>query len=452
MKKIIVLLIISISFSYSQQNTFSEIYKKAVNAVVLIETPKGIGSGFIISNDGWIVTNHHVISDYYDKPYKIYNINISNKNGKKLTLEQVYSFKRSHNFDFALIKIAEYQTNILPLYENYNVQVGEEVITIGHPGGINFSQTKGIISNINPPEPWDDCYQIDAAVNPGNSGGPLLNIYGQVIGINTSKYINTENMNYSIKSYKIIPFLKEKGIKYSVEKLVDDLGINNNLPIDKDILKAKKEAELEKIKKEQEIQIEKLRIYKEQELLNEKLKNLELLSKLPKRLVLKISYGINYYYGKIDDNNKSFNYYNNSPAVSLVFGYRFDISKKDDIGTIWGLFGKYGKLDANGISLINKEQFNKLILLNSDKNYFLELETGFLLNEYFRFSGGYGNQSYNLSFNDESIGYYIATLGFNFNIMIIDLELTCSLLSYKEFSNLALRINFSLGFYFEFLR
>jgi len=79
MKKLIIILLIITNYSYSQQNRASQIFKKAVVAVVYIETPKGFGSGFVVSRDGWIVTNHHVIANDYDVPYSKYYINVSKK-------------------------------------------------------------------------------------------------------------------------------------------------------------------------------------------------------------------------------------------------------------------------------------------------------------------------------------------------------------------------------------
>ena len=120
----------SINCLYSQQNKASQIFKKAVDAVVLIETPKGFGSGFVVSRDGWIVTNHHVIANDYDAPYSPYYVNVSKKNGTSFKVTQVISFQNSQSIDIALIKVDGYQYDILPIYEFYGVEVGDEVFFI----------------------------------------------------------------------------------------------------------------------------------------------------------------------------------------------------------------------------------------------------------------------------------------------------------------------------------
>jgi len=369
----------------------------------------------------------------------------------------VISFQNTQSIDIALIKVSGYQYDILPIYEYYGVEVGDEVYTIGHPHGSNFTQTKGIISNTNLGKELENYYQIDAALNPGNSGGPLLNIYGQVIGVNTSGLRYSENMNYAIKSSKLASILRSKGISFDTGKLVEDESQTNNsssIPVieDEEVKEARKEAELERIEREKEAELERIRRNQEQEELRNKKYISELSSDLPKRLVTKLSYGMNYYHGKMDVDEKSFDYINNSPAFSLMLGYRFDVSKQSDLGTIWGLFGRYGKLEAPQISLIKREQFNQVVYPNNDNNYFWELETGFVLGEYFRFSAGYGNQSFLVLNNEQFVDYYLATLGFSFNISFIDIELSGSFIHYNELSNLAARLNLGLGFYFEFLR
>jgi len=452
MKKLILILLIITNYSYSQQNRASQIFKKAVVAVVYIETPKGFGSGFVVSRDGWIVTNHHVIANDYDAPYSPYYVNVSKKNGTSFKVTQVISFQNSQSIDIALIKVDGYQYDILPIYEYYDVEVGDEVFTIGHPHGSNFTQTKGNISNI-----FDDYYQITAALNPGNSGGPLLNINGQVIGVNTSGLRDSENMNYAIKSSKLASILRSKGISFDTSKLVEDETITNNtssIPVieDEEVKEAKKEVELARIEREKEAELERIKRNQEQEELRNKKYMSEMSSDMPKRLVTKLSYGMNYYHGKMDVDEKSFDYINNSPAFSLMLGYRFDVSKQSDLGTIWGLFGRYGKLEAPQISLIKIEQFSKLAYPNNDNNYFWELETGFVLGEYFRFSLGYGSQNYQSLNSEYLVDYYLATLGFSFNIAFIDIEISSSFIHYNELSNLAARLNLGLGFYFEFLR
>ncbi len=141
---------------------------------------EGLGSGFIISADGWVVTNNHVI-DGADE------ITVTLQDGTKFKAELR---GRDPKTDLALLKV----TSDKPLpYVSFGdssaARVGEQVVAIGNPFGLGGTVTTGIISargrNINS-GPYDDFLQIDAAINRGNSGGPLFNLKGEVIGINSA--------------------------------------------------------------------------------------------------------------------------------------------------------------------------------------------------------------------------------------------------------------------------
>lgn len=169
------------------------VYKKALPSVVNITSTQvrfdffygpvpqqGQGSGFILNKDGLILTNNHVISD----GQKI-EVKLSDKHTYKA---QVIGVDPNH--DLALLKITA--PNLVPatLAESQGLVVGQRVYAIGNPFGLQGTMTRGIISairSIRGPQgnPIEDAIQTDAAVNPGNSGGPLLNSKGEVIGITT---------------------------------------------------------------------------------------------------------------------------------------------------------------------------------------------------------------------------------------------------------------------------
>jgi len=139
------------------------------------------GSGFIISKDGYIITNTHVINN----AHKI-TVRLADK--REFQAKVIGSDKLS---DIALLKI---ETNDLPTVEFGNsdkLDVGEWVVAIGTPFGLDFTATQGIISALSrslPSETYVPFIQTDAAVNPGSSGGPLFNLKGQVIGVNSQIY------------------------------------------------------------------------------------------------------------------------------------------------------------------------------------------------------------------------------------------------------------------------
>jgi S1-C subfamily serine protease len=174
-----------------QQNI--AVYKKALPSVVNITSTavafdffygpvpqQGQGSGFILNKDGLILTNNHVI----DNAQRV-EVTLSNKKKFKA---QVLGVDKNH--DLALLKIVAPDLVPATLSDSQNLIVGQRVYAIGNPFGLSGTMTRGIISairSIRGPQnnPIEDAIQTDAAVNPGNSGGPLLNSKGEVIGITT---------------------------------------------------------------------------------------------------------------------------------------------------------------------------------------------------------------------------------------------------------------------------
>ena len=149
----------------------------------------GEGTGTIISSDGYIVTNSHVIGDT-----KAYTINVVLNNAKEYKAKVVGFDTRT---DLAVLKIEAKDLSYAKFSDSSLVEVGQDIVAIGNPGGQSFqnSLTKGIISAVDRELTLNSnvsYIQLDAAINPGNSGGPLCNLYGQVIGINTAKIASEE--------------------------------------------------------------------------------------------------------------------------------------------------------------------------------------------------------------------------------------------------------------------
>jgi S1-C subfamily serine protease len=181
------------AFDTEEQQNIA-VYKKALPSVVNITSTKvqfdffygpvpqqGQGSGFILNKDGLILTNNHVIDDAQQV-----EVTLSDKHKYKATVLGV-----DKNHDLALLKISN-APGLVPatLSESNGLIVGQRVYAIGNPFGLSGTMTRGIISairSIRGPQgnPIEDAIQTDAAVNPGNSGGPLLNSKGEVIGITT---------------------------------------------------------------------------------------------------------------------------------------------------------------------------------------------------------------------------------------------------------------------------
>lgn len=169
---------------------FSLVFENSVSSVVSVRTDVSQGSGFIITPDGYLVTNAHVLEGA-----SIIEAVTSDKDVKKLKL-----IGYNIDLDIALLKMdGEY--TYLELDNSDDTRVGEKVIAIGNPLGLSFSVSEGIVSAVHRIGSNDlPAYiQTDAALNPGNSGGPLINTNGKVIGINNFK-TRGENLGFALES------------------------------------------------------------------------------------------------------------------------------------------------------------------------------------------------------------------------------------------------------------
>lgn len=170
---------------------FSGIIEDSLKSVVTVRTDVGQGTGFIISDDGFIVTNAHVLAggrELYVLDYE-QNQHLTELIGYNVT------------FDLALLKISG-DYNPIKIGDSNDVQVGEKVIAIGNPLGLQFSVSEGIVSAMDRTgsNGLNVYIQTDAALNPGNSGGPLINKLGEVIGINNFKVGGGESLGFALES------------------------------------------------------------------------------------------------------------------------------------------------------------------------------------------------------------------------------------------------------------
>ena len=169
---------------------------------------RSLGSGFIISQDGYILTNDHVV-DGADE------IKVKLSDGREFTGE---IRGLDPKLDLALIKIdAGEDLPVARLGDSEEIKVGEWVMAIGNPFGLEQTVTVGIVSakgRVIGAGPYDDFIQTDASINPGNSGGPLFNMQGEVIGINTAIVAQGQGIGFAIPvnmAKQIIPQLRDEG-------------------------------------------------------------------------------------------------------------------------------------------------------------------------------------------------------------------------------------------------
>ncbi|MGB9498453.1 MAG: DegQ family serine endoprotease [Dissulfuribacterales bacterium] len=192
-----------------QQDPFDQFFEKFFQNQPQRELKqKSLGSGFILAKDGYIVTNAHVIENA-DK------IQVKLKDGKEYPAEIIGS---DASTDLALIKIKpEHKLTVLKLGNSDKLEVGQWVVAIGNPFGLEHTVTAGIVSakgRVIGAGPYDDFIQTDASINPGNSGGPLINMEGEVVGINTAIMAGGDGIGFAIPANmakNVIDQLKDKG-------------------------------------------------------------------------------------------------------------------------------------------------------------------------------------------------------------------------------------------------
>ncbi|SFM55175.1 serine protease Do [Ectothiorhodospira mobilis] len=196
---------------------------------------ESLGSGFILSRDGYVVTNHHVVKDA-----EAIEVRLSDR--RTFEAEVVGSDPKT---DIALLRIDARDLPILELGDSRDVKVGEWVLAIGSPFGFDHSVTAGIVSAKGrslPSESYVPFIQTDVAINPGNSGGPLFNLDGEVIGINSQIYSRTGGfmgLSFAIPAEvarDVVDQIREKGhvtrgwlgvlIQEVTRELADSLGMD----------------------------------------------------------------------------------------------------------------------------------------------------------------------------------------------------------------------------------
>lgn len=164
--------------------TFADLVEKLIPTVVSVKSERLIGTGFLISPDGYIVTNNHVI-DETGKGQSRSEVIVTLSDGTELQARRIGHHIES---DLAVLKVkAPMALPFISLRSVTGIRVGDWVVAIGSPFGLNNSVTTGIVSALNRRTgtgAYDNYIQTDAALNAGNSGGPLFDMKGNVIGIN----------------------------------------------------------------------------------------------------------------------------------------------------------------------------------------------------------------------------------------------------------------------------
>lgn len=161
-----------------------------------------LGSGFIINEDGYVLTNNHVVAEASE-------IRVKLNSGKEYEVEVV---GRDEKYDLALLKVQAESLPIMKLGNSDTLKVGDWVVAIGNPFGLSHTVTAGIVSakdRVIGAGPFDDFIQTDASINPGNSGGPLFTTEGLVVGINTAIHSGGQGIGFAVPVNMAKKFIRD---------------------------------------------------------------------------------------------------------------------------------------------------------------------------------------------------------------------------------------------------
>ena len=189
----------------------NELVKEFGEGVVSVETPSGMGSGFIINDDGYMLTNNHVIEGETRLSVVVYHT--TDKGLVRKRIENVEIIALNPFVDLALLKIpSQPDFKLKPVYLGtlQSVSAGDGTFAVGNPLGLERSVSQGIISTLNRNFEGLIYIQTDTAINPGNSGGPLFNMKGEVIGVTNMGFRGADNLGFAIPINYVKDFLRNR--------------------------------------------------------------------------------------------------------------------------------------------------------------------------------------------------------------------------------------------------
>ena len=183
------------------------------DAVVLVKTPRGLGSGFLIDGRGHLVTNYHVIEGTTSVSVTMFQAEAAGYRKRQFKRIRIVAMHPLRDLALLRIEPSEIEGLKLPhvvISDNHAVRVGDPVFAIGNPLGLERSVTQGIVSSTTRPLGHLRFIQTDASINPGNSGGPLFNARGEVVGVVCAGFVFFDGLAFGIPASDLIDFLKNR--------------------------------------------------------------------------------------------------------------------------------------------------------------------------------------------------------------------------------------------------
>ncbi len=186
---------------------FSNAFKYIDPAVVTISAGEKTGSGFIVAADGYIVTNRHVVDGTESA-----GITVKLQNDEALTATVQHS---SDSLDISVLKVDASGLPVAQFASSDTLTSGQDVAAIGAPLGLEHSVTRGVVSSTSRELEGNTYIQIDAALNEGNSGGPVINGDGQVVGVAVKIADEAQNVGFAIPSTEVMRFLRDNNVSFT---------------------------------------------------------------------------------------------------------------------------------------------------------------------------------------------------------------------------------------------
>ena len=185
---------------------FATAIQQVRDAIVTVIVPEGNGAGLIVNSDGYVLTNQHVVG-------QAQSISVKLRSGEKLPAKAV---KSGGERDLCLLKVERQHLPAMQFASSGKLKQGADVAAVGAPLGLENTLTKGVVSSTSREIEGKAYLQIDAALNPGNSGGPVINADGQVIGVATKVAKEAQGIGLAVPSDDVMAFLDSAGVSYAV--------------------------------------------------------------------------------------------------------------------------------------------------------------------------------------------------------------------------------------------
>jgi hypothetical protein len=188
------------------QAQFEEAIQQVKDAIVTVATPDGNGAGCVVNSEGYVLTNQHVVGQATE-------ISVKLRSGEKLAATVT---KTEPEHDLCLLKVERQHLPAVQFTSSAKLKQGADVAAVGAPLGLENTLTKGVISSTARDVDGKRYIQIDAALNPGNSGGPVINAEGFVVGVATKVAKEAQGIGLAVPSDDVTAFLDGAGVSYAV--------------------------------------------------------------------------------------------------------------------------------------------------------------------------------------------------------------------------------------------